>query len=267
MPAAARSPAQLEAARRNGAKSRGPATPEGKARSSRNALKHGLAAADHLLLAGEDRAAYEELLANLVAETEPGTELEAQLVRRLASALWRQHRADRLEAKLFAWTDTPKVFHAGKYLPVDAEANFDLARFAAVQRYQAQLGREVSRCLRELRLLKAEPLATIAPARNEPEPANANHPTAARPNEPEPPPAEEVSTRPAAKRRNEPEPAAPPAGRTPATAGHSPAAARRGPATFPVPDASEAASRRSPPSPHGIPRPSESVPQASGSQA
>jgi hypothetical protein len=133
---AARTPAQVEAARRNGASSRGPATPEGKARSSMNALKHGLAAADHLLLEGEDRTAYEELVANLIDEIEPDSELEGQLVRRLASALWRQSRADRLESKLFAWTDTPKVFHAGKYLPVDAEANFDLARFAAVQRYQ-----------------------------------------------------------------------------------------------------------------------------------
>ena len=38
-----RSPAQIEAARRNGARSRGPVTPAGKAISSRNAVKHGRA--------------------------------------------------------------------------------------------------------------------------------------------------------------------------------------------------------------------------------
>ena len=45
-----RSPAQIEAARKNGARSRGPVTAAGKARASRNALKHGLAAMHHLVL-------------------------------------------------------------------------------------------------------------------------------------------------------------------------------------------------------------------------
>jgi hypothetical protein len=149
-----------------------------------------LAAAGHLLLEGEDRPAYEELLTSLVSEIGPATELEAQLVRRLASALWRQHRADRLEAKLFAWTDTPKVFHGGKYLPLDAEANFDLARLDALRRYRAEASREATRVLRELRLLRAEPPAE---ARNEPGPAP----------EPAPPPPAAAVTR--LVTRNEPE--------------------------------------------------------------
>jgi hypothetical protein len=50
--------ARAEASRQNGAKSRGPKTEEGKARSAQNALKHGMRAEKHLVLPEEDGAEF-----------------------------------------------------------------------------------------------------------------------------------------------------------------------------------------------------------------
>ena len=55
------SAARAAASRRNGAKSRGPKTPEGKARSAQNALKHGLRAEKFVLLHDEDAGAFEAM--------------------------------------------------------------------------------------------------------------------------------------------------------------------------------------------------------------
>ncbi len=54
---------QIEASRANGAKSRGPVTPEGRRNSCGNALKHGLFA-DTIVLKGELEERFLELLAD-----------------------------------------------------------------------------------------------------------------------------------------------------------------------------------------------------------
>jgi hypothetical protein len=86
------------ASRRNGAKSRGPKTAEGKARSARNALKHGLCGQRFVVLGDKDLAAFDALEAALTAELAPQGALQAVLVRRIVAATWRLEWAERLAA-------------------------------------------------------------------------------------------------------------------------------------------------------------------------
>ena len=149
---AARSPAQIEASRRNGARSHGPVTAEGKAKASRNALKHGLTAMHHLVLEDEAPSELEELTARLMAEVGPMSEIEARLARRLAIAFWKGEPAEKIEVALF---DAAPKSRMNGYRSEEADplTTFDLRRFNAVRGYQAQQGREISRCLKELRAL------------------------------------------------------------------------------------------------------------------
>jgi hypothetical protein len=179
-----RSPAQIEAARRNGARSRGPATPEGKRRSSANALKHGLTALHHLVLEDEDPQELEGLTARLLGEIGAEGELEARLVRRLAVAFWKGERAERMEVALLDGApDMKPPTRGGTWEEADAAETFDVKRFNAVRGHQAAQGREISRCLKELRLLRREPLT----AENEPELQPRNEPEASLRNEPDEP--------------------------------------------------------------------------------
>ena len=78
-------PAQYEANRRNAQLSSGPKTPEGKAASSRNALKHGLLA-NEAVLPQENLAEFDQLLSAFLDEHHPTTATEEFLVRSLPTA-------------------------------------------------------------------------------------------------------------------------------------------------------------------------------------
>ena len=179
--AASRSPAQIAASRRNGARSNGPVTPAGKARASRNALKHGLCAMRHLVLEDEVPDDLEALIAHLAAEVGAASEIEARLARRLAIAFWKGERAERIEVALF--DAAPKLrppTHGYQWEPADPLTTFDVRRFNAIRGAQAQLGREIRNCLAELRALRKDALAgTDEPgecAENEPETSVRNEP-------------------------------------------------------------------------------------------
>ena len=143
---AARTPAQIEASRRNGARSRGPITEAGKARASRNALTHGLTAMQHLVIEDEVPDALEALIEQITAEAGAETEIEARIARRLAIAFWKGERAEKIETALF--DAAPRTRQNGyRAEEADPLTTFDLKRFNAVRGYQAQQGREISRCL------------------------------------------------------------------------------------------------------------------------
>jgi hypothetical protein len=76
--------ARAEAGRRNGAKSKGPRTAEGKARSSQNAIKHGLRARKRVVLHGESETEFKRLEAALIEELAPDGVLRSLLAQRVA---------------------------------------------------------------------------------------------------------------------------------------------------------------------------------------
>jgi hypothetical protein len=153
------SPARAAASRRNGAKSRGPKTAEGKARSAQNALKHGLRAQCFVVLGDEDLAAFDALEAALTAELAPQGALQAVLVRRIVAATWRLERAERMEAELFA-QNTSGTTSFGLAMIRDCNG---ARAFDTLLRYRGGTLAELWRALRTLKALQAEQAARGEP--------------------------------------------------------------------------------------------------------
>jgi hypothetical protein len=152
--------ARAEASRRNGALSRGPKTPEGKARSAQNALKHGLRAQKFVVVGDEKAAEFAALEAALADELAPDGALQGLLAGRIARAAWRLERAERIEAELFAR-------HADR----DRDLGLALIRdgngtraFDTLLRYRGTALAELWRALRLLKALQAEAASPVREA-------------------------------------------------------------------------------------------------------
>jgi hypothetical protein len=143
---------RAEASRRNGAKSRGPKTPEGKARSAQNALKHGMRAQKHIVLPDEDGVEFAALEAAMVQELAPVGALQTMLARRVAVAAWRLARADRMEAEVLA---ARGYDNAGPGLALIRDGN-GTRSFETLLRYRGAAMAELMRALRMLKALQAE---------------------------------------------------------------------------------------------------------------
>ena len=90
---------QIESNRRNAQKSTGPKTQSGKARSSQNAVRHGLTA-ETVIGPLEDPADYRAFEEAVTTAYDAETAVERELVLRLASLLWRLRRATSVETGL-----------------------------------------------------------------------------------------------------------------------------------------------------------------------
>ena len=86
----------------------GPRTKAGKATSSQNALKHGLASGT-LLLPDEDPAEFEALHQSLITDHAPVNATETLLVYDMAKHHWLMDRAIRLQVEAFTTNDMNKL--------------------------------------------------------------------------------------------------------------------------------------------------------------
>jgi len=226
---------RIAASRANGKKSRGPVTPEGKARSAANSLvRHGLSSTNTIptaiCLSNEDHQEFVLLHQALVTEHTPVTTTEHLTVYEMAVIRWRLHRAWLMESALVDNQMDHMVAEIDDtYEAVDETTRTALAfralteqspTLSVLNRYDARLTRQFDKCLARLDNLRAQ-RQIQAPEQEfpaEPKPTNghSNHDHHPCHDEPLPAAGSDPASRPAqpppceATRQREPgEPAAP----------------------------------------------------------
>ncbi len=160
-----------QAARANGARSRGPVTPEGKAISARNATRHGMLA-QFVVLPNEDETVFRQLFDMLIERFSPVDDIELSAIEEMAAAHWRSRRVMAIEHTLLKTAlatrpagpplaDTTAVFTSPEHLPT----------LTLLQRYETRVQTIYQRALRTLALLRKLPKQAVAePAESEVEP-------------------------------------------------------------------------------------------------
>jgi len=148
---------QIEANRRNAKKSTGPKTEEGKAKSSMNALKHGLTS-QRVWLNEEEKKDFHSFRLGLIDELEPWGSLETQFVCRIAAQMWRLARVPGIEAELLEKMSYDRV--EGEYTSLGEAFHKDIGTYdgslGRLARYEAILDRSLTRLLNEYRKIQAD---------------------------------------------------------------------------------------------------------------
>ncbi len=134
-----------DTARANGAKSRGPKSPEGKAISSRNALRHGFTARHTLVLASESEDQFNEFEREFTAMHDPANPAEQDMVNEMIAARWRIQRLR--AAQVFVLESEMPAFRTL------AEESFSIGE---ISRLESRLQRDFHRAYRVLRELQQD---------------------------------------------------------------------------------------------------------------
>src|SRR3954469_9385932 len=135
---------QSEASRLNGARSLGPATPSGKARSALNGTRHGLRGRTFFILPDEDPAEWLALLDGYLPRFRPTDAAGTPCVERLAACAWREDRLERLEAE---------TLFAGRGDTSEPDPRLGWSR--TLPRYKAAIRRDREAALEQLDTLRA----------------------------------------------------------------------------------------------------------------
>jgi hypothetical protein len=155
-----------QSGRKNGALSNGPITEAGKAKSSRNALKHGLAGRKMFVLQNEHPQAWAELVADCIHTWCPTTSMEHRAVEEIAGAKWRLRRLRFIETGLFDHEmDAQAEDLAATYVNADESIRQALAfksladnsrSLALLSRYETRLQRGYQQAVQALKDLRSE---------------------------------------------------------------------------------------------------------------
>jgi len=99
---------QIIANRRNALKSTGPRSAQGKSIVSKNALKHGLSAANNIISA-ESQAEFDRYREDFFAELAPTSPMEVMLADRIINLSWRLQRLYKIQNQTIDALSTPKT--------------------------------------------------------------------------------------------------------------------------------------------------------------
>ena len=156
---------QLDANRRNAAKSHGPITPEGRAAVRHNALQHGFTAAEIILPTVEEKIDFQQFRFAFEEEYKPVGPTEEVLVEDIVTARWRLNRIRKMEPGFFALRqEVLKERVKDDFSSLDAQAHLafivrDDAQHADIlgkmSRYEGRFERTFYKALKELQRLQA----------------------------------------------------------------------------------------------------------------